>query len=718
MSEFQQRFEELTHESTVVLDEDLAALQKLPDRDRIERYNSIKADEEEFVWEFSKEYDRLTDSEREDVRGDFRLARLLLAASFYDEGSVPRAMAEDFVDTELQAVLEFERYKRFDVLSEDEIEEKIRRMEGEVYELVTEYTSTQIANMDELMDDPDVQSDVMRKLLDRYQERREKIRQGFFVYVETHGLEHMVESIEAAVQAVSESANEREMIREEIQAEFESLSAEIESDIRSQQRTFEAELQRLERTVTSETVDRSEIRSEIDRLEEQREDISAEQVAMLEEFTRRIDRTSELEERLERKIEQLEQVKEDTKEQARASAREETTAVVEEELEALREQREQLRGEINSLERERQGIRVARDRLEKRQGDLEAEIDELAGERKGIEEARDELSETQQELDSEVDDLANEREGIEQASDELEDRQRDLESDVEDVRESLGAGETGLPENAVGTSLARLLEMDYIGRFDTSVYDATEVETPNGPFEVPTGYWDDRSEHLNERGRLDRLLPADGAPEEYPLNRRARYFVTSSKLLGLSRSREMVIEAATLSHLEAFVTNGFDASPADLDDLLSVVNTAVYEAQQNDYHYLLGVASPTGWTDRVIQQVNAGEIARTHYDRHLSLVLVDLSTGELIYDESDKTADRNRELYELPVDVERVDACVNVLRSHYVDEAGIDSVLLEEIVENEDFHVRVVREAFDRLEASGQGEQLQLEDFGLALDFS
>ena len=661
MSEFQQRFEELTHESDVVLSEDLAALQKLSDQDRIERYNSIKADEETFIREFTKEYDQLTDSEREDVRGDFRLARLLLAASFYDEGSVPRAMADDFVETELQAVVDFERYKRFDVLTDEEIEAKIRRMEGEVYELVTEYTATQIANMDELMDDPDVQSDVMRKLLDRYQDRREKIRQGFFVYVETHGLEHMVESIEAAVQAVSESADEREAIREEIREEFETLSAEIESDIRSQQRIFEAHLQRVEQTVTSETLDQDELQSEIDRLNEERSEISGEQEAMLEEFAQRIDRTSDLEERLERKIEQLEQVKAETKEQARASAREETTAVVAEELDALREQREQLRAQIDSLEREREGIRAARDRLEE--------------------------------------------------------RQQDLESEVEDVQESLGGETDELPDRAIGTSLARLLEMDYIGRFDTSITDADVVATPEGPFDVPEGYWDDRSEHLNERGRLDRLLPADGAPEEYPLNRRARYFVTNSKLLGLSRSREMVIEAATLSHLEAFAANGFDAAPADLDDLLSVVNGAVYEAQQGDYHYLLGVASPTGWTDRVIRQVEAGELARTRYSRELSLVLVDLSTGELIYDTSDGVADHNRGLYELPVDAERVEACVEAIRAGYVEEAGVDSVLLEEVVGDEGFDVRVAREAFDRLEAAGEGEQLHLEDFGVALEF-
>ncbi|MEF8802328.1 MAG: hypothetical protein V5A56_15085, partial [Halolamina sp.] len=642
--------------------EDLAALQKMPDQSRLERYNSIKADEEEFVWEFAKEYDQLTDSEREEVRAKFRLARLLLAVSFYAEDALPRALADDFVEAELQAVVDFERYKRFEVLTEDEIESKIRRMDGEVYELVTEYTSTQIANMDELMDDPDVQSDVMRTLLDRYQERREKIRRGFFLYVEIYGFKHMVESIEAAVQAVSESADERETIQEELREEIESQSESLESNIRRQQRTLEAKLQSVEYKIEDRTVDPDQFEAEIERLESKGESLTDEQNALLEEFAQRIDRTSKLEERLATKIDQLEQVKAETREQARESAREETTTVVEEELDALREQRKQLHAEIETLEREREGIEVARDRLTNRQQELESQVDK--------------------------------------------------------VQESLGAGESSLPGNAISTSMARLLEMDYVGRFDTTMYDARKIHTPDGSFDVPPNYWDDRSEHLNDRTRLDQLLAEDGVPERYPLNRRARYAITVSGLLGLSRQREMVIEAAIQSNLEAFARNGFDATPGDLDDLLAVVNDAVYKAQQNDYHYLLAVVSPTGWTDRVIRQVEGGDVARSRYSRHLSLVLVDLQSGELYYDDSDEIAEKNSNLFSIPIIKERVDEAVEVVQDNYVADAGVDNVLLEEVIEEHGFDAREVKAAFNRLESAGEGDQLHVEEYGLALDFS
>ncbi|MFT4921441.1 MAG: putative nucleic acid-binding Zn-ribbon protein [Haloarculaceae archaeon] len=659
MTDFDERFRELTHEMDVVLDEDLASLQKMDDQSRIERYNTLKSKEETFVWDFSKEHQSLTSEESDEIRSKFRLARLVLAASFYERGNLPRAMKDDFIEAELQAVVDFERYKRFDVLSDSEIEEKIRRMEGEVYELVTEYTSTQIANMDELMDNPAVQQDVIRKLLDRYQERREKIRRGFYVYVETHGMEHMVESIEAAVQAVSEASDEREAIREELQAQLEDLSTSFEQDLRQQQRAIEAQFQTVERKIDTQSVDRADLQEELRRIEGQEDSLSAAQREAIEELNDRIDKTASLEERLEEKIDELERVKHEAAENARESAREETTDLVEDELEALREERERLQSEVQGLEREREGIETARDRLEERQTDLESQVSE--------------------------------------------------------VRESLSGEDGGLPEDVVSASEARLLELDYVGRIDTSMHDVDEVSTPDGPREIPDGYWEGRSEHRHDRTRLDSLLPAEGTPEDYPMNRRARYEVTRSKFFGLSSTPEMVLEGAVETNLEAYAKNGFDARPMDLDDLLAAVNDAVFEAEHNDYHYLLALASPTGWTDRVLAQVENDDLARTRYSRDLSLLLVDLRTGEIVHDPTDKVAKRNRHLFEIPIPDERVEECVRRLRANYVDEVGVDNVLLEEVVEDEGFDVRVARRAFERLEAEGVGEQLHVDEYGLAL---
>jgi len=98
MTDCQDWLNELTYTSEQILNEDLAALKRMPDRSRIERYNEIKSNEEEFSWEFGKECsDFLTGNEEDRLRGELRLARLLLAASLYSEGELPKALEGDLL---------------------------------------------------------------------------------------------------------------------------------------------------------------------------------------------------------------------------------------------------------------------------------------------------------------------------------------------------------------------------------------------------------------------------------------------------------------------------------------------------------------------------------------------------------------------------------------------------------------------------------------------
>jgi len=657
MTDCKERLDDLTHTAERVLQEDLAALQRMPERSRIERYNDIKGDEEELVWEFSKECpDFLTGEEEKRLRGELRLARLLLAASFYADGEVPTAMAGDFIEPELRAVVEFDRYKQFDALDEDQIESRIKRMEGEVYELVEEYTSTQIANMDELIDNPDVQQDVIERLVERYDERRERIRQGFFVYVEAHGLEHMVASIEEAVEAVAGATQERERVREAVREELSSLEDSLETGFHNQRRELESAVNRVERTLASETVDREAIRAELDELDALDESAVAELDAAIQ-------RTRQLEGDLDDKIDELEAARERASDASADRAREEATEVVQAELERLNDQREELR----------------------------AEIDRLRAEREEIEHARDRLSE----------------------------RQRSLEERVEEVETSVGSGEGGIDgADVVTATTARLFEMDYVGRFDTTMHEVESLSLPDDTVDLTDGYWDGRSERRTQAPRMADLLDEHGGGdvETHPTNPTARYEVTRNKYLGMAERLDMIVEATAFSHLEAHAVNGFDAAPATLDDLLGFVNEAVHEAGQKDVPYLLGIASPTGWTDQVEQQVAADDVARTRYSRQVSVCLVDLRDGSLIYDDSDPVVADNVHLFERAVRSERVDDCVRTVRSEYVGELGRETALLEQVVDDTRFDRHVVKQAFDRLESSGEGEQFYVDEQGLALE--
>jgi hypothetical protein len=44
--------------------------------------------------------------------------------------------------------------------------------------------------------------------------------------------------------------------------------------------------------------------------------------------------------------------------------------------------------------------------------------------------------------------------------------------------------------------------------------------------------------------------------------------------------------------------------------------------------------------------------------------------------------------------------------------------MLEEIVEETEYESHVIKQAFDRLESNGDGEQFYVDERGLAIDFS
>lgn len=659
MSECSEWLKELTFEKDRILNDDLQGIKRKAEQPRIETYNEIVENENELEREFFKECrDFLTSEELKHERGEFRLARLLIAASFYTEDRpMPETMQDEFLDVELDAVVNFEKYSQFDNADEEEIEYQINNMEGEIYELVQEYMVSQNTDLMDLYNNPQVQDDITDRLADRYHDRFENIEHGVFSFIQSHGLPDTVESIEEAVKEVSDASAEREKVRNMLEEELQNLETSLEQGFRQQRKDIERELTHVERQIASETIDGDAIRRELQAIDTIDESV-------IDELNTSINRTRELEESMEEKIAELESIKEEAANEEDESVGEKTAAVVEEELARLQEQRSELQTEIEGLQLEREQIEEARTRLDEKQESLEERVE-------------------------------------------------DVESSVET--------EAGIEGTDVVTSTtARLFEMDYIGRFDTTMYEIDSIRMPDKDFTVPTDYWDGRSDPRSERARMSRLLDENdgGSVETSPINRTSRYEITDSKYLGLSETTEMVIEATVFSHLEGHAINGFDAAPANLEDLLSFVNAAVKEASETEVPYLLGIASPTGWTDRVIESVKNDEISRTRYSRHVSVCLIDLRSGELYYDDSDPIVADNIGIFERSVYAESVDQCVQDIRSEYVADLGRETVFAEEIVDEFDYDEHEVKQAFDRLESKGDGAQFYVDDEGLAIDVS
>jgi predicted nucleic acid-binding Zn-ribbon protein len=633
-------YENLTSTAEAILNDDLTGLARnMSEQMRIERYNEIKADENELRFDFNQECPNFrTNSELDRDRSRLRLARLWIVASFYKEGDVPTALANEFSDAAIEAAVDFDRYKQFDVLSEEQISKRIRRMEGEVYELVTEYTDSQLSNLDEVTDNPKVQQDVIRQLNEEYDERLAKVRQGFYTYVEEHrGLGGMISAVEDAIESVSEAQATREATTAELQEQIEELSTEIEQGFRQQRSTVERQIRSVEQQVAHSNPELEEIKTQLESIDV--DGARREYRETIDELENAIADTQNLESRLERQIEELKEAKRES-EDAEDAIAENVTNIVDEELQDLERQRDQIRSEIQRLRQE--------------------------------------------------------RESIESASDQLVERQEDITERVQEIEQSVETDSGGIDgESVVTPVVARLMELDYIGRFETNVRNIQTIYMGNRTRDIPDGYWEDRSVRRNQRPKLADLVDEKSA-NQFPVNRSAQYEITSSQYLGLTHEAEMILEAAVVSDLEAHATNGFDATPADLEDLLSYVNRTVYEAEREDVMYLLGLASPTGWTDAVEQKIANDGVSRTRFSRHVSVVLVDLQDGSIVYDESDSVADRNSSLFTLPVDEEKIQACVDDIQDRFERPGfGTEGVILDNLVAEEGYDHHIVKRAFD-----------------------
>ncbi|WP_161596595.1 coiled-coil domain-containing protein [Salinigranum halophilum] len=652
-----EHLEKLRRPEKTVLDQyrDLASLSAVGERRRREMHNKLKANKQELIDEFIFECPKTLEGDQQDVvRSRFELARLMIVASFawtgdgIDIDQIPVDLQGEFPDMAIETVGEFERYKQFSELDEDQINRRIRRLEGEVYELVKEYTSTQLSDLDDLLESSDVPGDIMRRLSERYDDRLEKMRQGFYMYVEEQGMVQMIGAIEDAMETVSEAQETSAKVDQELAAKIDHLSEQLSRGFERQEQQRRRELQAVERELASSSPDLEAIDRKLESLNVGTNESHNQ---ALKKLQRAIAETESLREDLESNLDKLHEVREDSGSTGTDELASQVASIVDSEVAELETQREEVSAEIERLQQERTRLEASREHVQQRQQELQERINEI-------------------------------------------------ESSVSDDEGGLDG------ESVVTPTVARLLEMDYIGRFETSVHEARSIRLREEARKIPEGYWESRSERRNERPRLAEFLNESQNPEQFPVNTSARFTIDSSGFLGLGGSAEMVLEAAVCSDLEALATNGFDASPATLDDLLEHVNQSVYEAEMTEVDILLGIASPTGWSDSVREQIMQGELARTKYSRRLSIVLVDARTGELTYDASDPVASENARLFELPIDEELLADCEAAVEGRF-DTAGFASegVILDTVVEEDGYSPHIVKRTFDRLSARPEYEQ-------------
>ncbi|MCD6301640.1 MAG: hypothetical protein J7L82_06180 [Staphylothermus sp.] len=196
----------------VVLQEDLESLRRTySEEERIEFWNMIRSAYKNFILKCSTKLPR---DIVKIIKGRYRLAMLLLAASFKLNGEDQESIIKMFKPEEYQLLLDFEEFKIFDNIDVDTIVEFIKRREGRVYELVKKYYERQYNALDEHWGP--LMGDLIRAIEERYKARRKKIEEAVVRYVRRYGLIETVSEIEETIKKILETGEFKKKLENEL----------------------------------------------------------------------------------------------------------------------------------------------------------------------------------------------------------------------------------------------------------------------------------------------------------------------------------------------------------------------------------------------------------------------------------------------------------------------------------------------------------------------
>ncbi len=585
----------------VVLREDLESLARgYSEEERLELWNDVRSAYRDYIRRCAARLDRDLDKL---VRGRFRLAMLLLAASFRRNGEEHPEITGQFREEEYEILEDFEDMKELDYLGVDDIVEFIERREGKVYEVVKKYYERQYHMLDRKW--ANIMGSMALVFNERYKERRRKIEEAVIKYVRKRPLTLFISEIEDAVRKVVEASRDARRAEERL-VKAESLGE-----------TIEARLAALER----------EAREILRMAEESPDEVGRRASRILEEHGDAI-------ERLRAVIAELEE--------ARA-----TLERREAELRSMASRYPEGGASREVLEAEVQALRA-------RIGELEALLDEYRGA---------------------VERLEAEKAGIEAHLEEL---KAALRGEAEG--HLVTAEEAWAMEEALVRRVVRNLEKG------ARIYDPVRGEDRDVRWSTKVYY----------------ELYGGGRPSGKGVMLVARRGV-------LRRRRDVVVDAVTLVHPEAYSEKGWDSRPAGLAELLELLESRVEEAEKGKYYHILIVSSPTGFTSKAVDYVASREFHLNFASKHVTVYLVDPVTGKIYHNPDDAAATANRAIAEPRIPEEKINKVLEYLLSREAKERALlptpasPHLRLDEVAKATGEDPETVRRAMTLLEEKGVG---------------
>ena len=353
--------------------------------------------------------------------------------------------------------------------------------------------------------------------------------------------------------------------------------------------------------------------------------------------------------------------------------------------------------------------------IEEKRIELEEKERELEVEQQGYKEKAQE--ENQRMVEGELREIALLKSELQRKEAALFEEKRDVELNKNKIAEKLDQ----ITEVISGKSLrfvtredAKLYELNYIARFDEKMHQfPLKLCNPLEKKDYKIKSWQNhyRSDSREEAFSEDKSY---SEVETNPLNSRSVYLVEEKKfkLVG-EKVKKIAIEALSYNHLRDFVEYGFDTSRATLSEFLIELSRSISNAEIGKYLHIMGIASPTGWDERVIKEIESTEFAHNYVSRYVSVCLIDSVTGEVYYNPADERMESFIEFFKPEFDREKVEGVKNHVLDIFKKK---DYAVFGDVVEETGEERSIVNKAFYDLEGEGKGRTRYIKDIGLVIE--
>jgi hypothetical protein len=251
---------------------------------------------------------------------------------------------------------------------------------------------------------------------------------------------------------------------------------------------------------------------------------------------------------------------------------------------------------------------------------------------------------------------------------------------------------------AISNTEARIMEVNFIGRFEMKMNT------------VPRKFFDPiRKGEINVYKTSDYIIESSEEinslnvnPKElhlYPHNTEVTYIIRKRRLLKDDLS--IIIKAKFLSHIENYVKKLADDKTISLADVLEYLDKSIDAARQGKVLHVIGIASPTGFDKKVKEYISSDDFKKNFTDYYLSVCLIDLLSGELIYNKLDNRINSYIDIFEPELETEKIFKAKDLIKRELMKSGH---VTLSSVVREYNLAELIAKKAFYELQKENIGK--------------